>query len=241
MTEQYILLTPTLLLKSHQCIYLAGPNQMLLSRWNFLVIGQKICPNLMQYSWNNYAFLCIVYLVFVYVTLLLEPLNVGHKWASISLALVVCHLKSSLELGKSLLTGHRSLDKNLLKKDVERELLARSLHPCLTAYYTVNKADLDSVLTQKLKGIQTLPAILLAAGDCPLQNLNCEMYEVPNMEFMHDMCNIVEHVMCEMPYLESSPELASFIQTLSGDQRKTRAVDARRFIVKLCFYAVFVW
>ena len=39
--------------------------------------------------------------------------------------------------------------------------------------------------------IQRLPAILLAAGDCPLQNLNYEMHEVPNMEFMHGMCNIV--------------------------------------------------
>ena len=160
------------------------------------------------------------------------------------------------QLGESLLAGHRSLNKiketvvkgvlwksdpvspfqNLLKKDVERELIARSLHPCLTAYYTVNKADLDAVLTQELTGIQRLPAILLAAGDCRLQNMNCEMYEVPNMEFMHDMCNIVEHVMCELPYLESSPELASFIQTLRGDQRKLRAVDARRFIVKLCVF-----
>ena len=50
------------------------------------------------------------------------------------------------------------------------------------------------------------------------------------------MCNIIEHVMCELPYLESSPELASFIQTLRGDQRKLRAVDARRFIVKLCVF-----
>ena len=79
--------------------------------------------------------------------------------------------------------------------------------------------------------IDYLPfCLLLVTALCKIWIVKCMKFQIWNL----CMCNIVEHVMCELPYLVSSPELASVIQTLQGDQRKLIAVDARRFIVKLC-------
>ena len=167
------------------------------------------------------------------------------------------HCESFPDLGTSLLSPHRSLEdiqtsvlagvlwqtqdpfpfRALKKSDLEKELYVRKIHPAATSYYTANKADLDAILVQELKGVQRVPAILTSSPQASLKDIGCESYEVPCMEFMHDMCIIVEHVMCELPLVGQCSELSNFILSLRRDQQKFRAVDNRRYCAKMCVFS----
>ena len=160
-------------------------------------------------------------------------------------------------LPKALLSSHRSLSdvqskvlagslwksngptpfKTIKKYQLEQELDARGINPCGTSYHTAHRSDLDAVLTEELKGILRLPAIIISQPEASLQSLGCHMYEVPHMEVMHDMCNMVNHIMLELPFYSKSQKLTDFVQYLRNDHQKFRAIDARRYCVRLCVFA----
>ena len=61
------------------------------------------------------------------------------------------------------------------------------------------------------------------------------MHEVPHMEFMHDMCNMVKHIMLELPFYSKSQKLTDFVIYLRNDHKKFRIIDACRYCVRLVF------
>lgn len=125
---------------------------------------------------------------------------------------------------------------DLSKDELEKEVRDRKLHPGSTSYYTCNRNVLQDLLVAELKGIQRYPALLQFRNQFSLESMNCQRYEVCNLEFMHDFVNVFSHLIDELPCHFSTLDLKAFFEAAKGDKPKLRAVDARQMAIKLFLY-----
>lgn len=121
---------------------------------------------------------------------------------------------------------------HLKKDDMADELEARG--------YNTNrksKAELEQHLKNELKGIQRPPALMCHNPQNPADTINCSKYEVLACEPLHDITNIVQHIIMELPHhiqnSEVKKQLEKFSQSTIGEKNQIKGSDARLYAVKL--------
>lgn len=122
---------------------------------------------------------------------------------------------------------------NLKKQDIMRELVARG-HDTDDK----NKVELQEELSNTLRGIQRPPAMFSTPED--VFDLLHD-YEVPPGEPLHDITNVVQNLITELPYHISNPDTLKDFEKFStatiGDKNQIKGSDARLFAVKLAMFA----
>jgi hypothetical protein len=126
---------------------------------------------------------------------------------------------------------------NLKKNDLIDELDSRDID-----VYNLNKTDLQSKLSEILHGIQRPAALICPSlfNDDTLSTLNCQHYEISNCEPLHDITNVVQNLLTELPHhIPSSSlqkEYQTFCELLIGDKNQIKGSDARLYAIKLAQY-----
>jgi hypothetical protein len=120
---------------------------------------------------------------------------------------------------------------NLKKEDLAKELRARG-HDTVNK----NKGQLQEELSSILTGIQRPPALMTADDISDL----LEKYEIPPCEPLHDITNVVQNIITELPChienLETQKEFEKFQTSTIGDKNQLKGSDARLFAVKLAMF-----
>ena len=122
---------------------------------------------------------------------------------------------------------------NLKKSDLVRELEARG-HDTSDK----SKSQLQEELSGTLRGIQRPPAFFTTDED--VSDL-LSTYEIPPGEPLHDITNIVQNLITELPShiddVETSKDFEKFSGAAIGDKNQIKGSDARLFAVKLAMFA----
>lgn len=122
---------------------------------------------------------------------------------------------------------------NLKKQDIMRELVARG-HDTDDK----NKVELQEELSNTLRGIQRPPAMFSTPED--VFDLLHD-YEVPPGEPLHDITNVVQNLITELPYHINNPDTLKDFEKFStatiGDKNQIKGSDARLFAVNLAMFA----
>ena len=63
------------------------------------------------------------------------------------------------------------------------------------------------------------------------------MHEDPHMEFMHDMCNMVKHILLEVPFYSKSQKLTNFVIYLRNDHKKSVLLMLVVIVWDCCVFA----
>ena len=127
---------------------------------------------------------------------------------------------------------------NLKKNDIIDELDSRDID-----VYNLNKTDLQSKLSEILHGIQRPAALICPSlfNDDTLSTLNCQHYEISNCEPLHDITNVVQNLLTELPHHMPSPSLQkeyqTFCELLIGDKNQIKGSDARLYAIKLAQFS----
>ena len=106
---------------------------------------------------------------------------------------------------------------NLKKNDLIDELDSRDID-----VYNLNKTDLQSKLSEILHGIQRPAALICPSlfNDDTLSTLNCQHYEISNCEPSHDITNVVQNLLTELPHHIPSSSLQKEYQTFCEFMKK---------------------
>jgi hypothetical protein len=127
---------------------------------------------------------------------------------------------------------------NLKKNDLIDELDSRDID-----VYNLNKTDLQSKLSEILHGIQRPAALICPSlfNDDTLSTLNCQHYEISNCEPLHDITNVVQNLLTELPHHMPSSSLQkeyqTFCELLIGDKNQIKGSDARLYAIKLAQFS----
>ncbi len=107
----------------------------------------------------------------------------------------------------------KPLDK-LLIADLKAELTARGYQVS-----SMKKPEMQSLLTEELKGAQRVPALLITNPTQSLDELNLQDYEILNCEPLHDLKGHTYNLLQEIPYLlpHHKEELTHIIESTLGD------------------------
>lgn len=122
---------------------------------------------------------------------------------------------------------------NLKKSELVRGLKSRGHNTA-----TKSKPELQEELASTLKGIQRPPAYFTTTPD--VSDL-IETYDIPPCEPLHDIANIVQNLITELPNhiddQDTQKDFEKFSATTIGDKNQIRLCDARLFAVKLAKFA----
>ena len=122
---------------------------------------------------------------------------------------------------------------NLRKEELIDELEDRGID----TFKLNSKSSLQEELTSTLHGISRPPALLMDSPEKTSQEMNLEMYEIMACEPLHDICNVVQNVITELPYhvedKKVKSELEKFCSNTIGDKNQIKGSDARLFAIKL--------
>lgn len=92
-------------------------------------------------------------------------------------------------------------------------------------------------LVEILHGIQRQPALLSS----DIHSLSLSRYEIPPCEPLHDISNIVQNLITELPpHIEDNKvqvDFEKFANATIGDKNQLKGSDARLFAVKLAKFA----
>ncbi|CAC5356745.1 unnamed protein product [Mytilus coruscus] len=104
-----------------------------------------------------------------------------------------------------------------------------------------NKVELQEELTSLLHGIVRPPALMLSHPKKSSSELNIGQYEVLGCEPLHDITNLVQNVITELPNHIKDPavqkQFQHFTATTIGNKNQLKGSDARMFAVKLTKFA----
>lgn len=118
---------------------------------------------------------------------------------------------------------------NLKRDDLIDELEARGVDT-----FHLSKLEMQEKLTTIMHGIQRPPA-LFCSEHCNSDMLT--MYEVPACEPLHDISNVVQNLITELPsHIENKKaqqEFEKFSEVTIGDKNQLKGSDARLYAVKL--------
>lgn len=121
---------------------------------------------------------------------------------------------------------------NLKKEALTDELEARGVDT-----YGKSVAEMKEKLVEILHGIQRPPALLSS----DIHSLSLSRYEIPPCEPLHDLSNIVQNLITELPtHIEDNKvqvDFEKFANATIGDKNQLKGSDARLFAVKLAKFA----
>ncbi|VDI28834.1 Hypothetical predicted protein [Mytilus galloprovincialis] len=104
-----------------------------------------------------------------------------------------------------------------------------------------DRKQLHEDLTQLLHGISRPPALMIPEPHLPTENINIPSYEILCTEPLHDLTNVIQNIIAELPYhiqdKEAQKEFQNFSQTTIGDKNQVKGSDARLYLVKLAKFA----
>ncbi|CAC5383131.1 unnamed protein product [Mytilus coruscus] len=127
---------------------------------------------------------------------------------------------------------------NLKKEELIDELEERGVD----TFHLNLKSRLQEELTSVLHGICRPPALLMTHPDETSKEMNIESYEVMPCEPLHDICNIVQNIITELPHhvenKETKSELENFCSKTIGDKNQIKGSDARHFAIQLAQYVL---
>jgi hypothetical protein len=113
---------------------------------------------------------------------------------------------------------------SLTKDELSKELSARGIYEGNT------KEELQNLLKDELHGVQRVPALLYP--NLPLDEINCDEYEILGFEPLHDISHHIENIPTELPsHLPShlpkkeASELNALIEFCIGGKETKRAFD----------------
>ncbi|CAC5405297.1 unnamed protein product [Mytilus coruscus] len=120
----------------------------------------------------------------------------------------------------------------LKKEQIETELDTRKIG---IDYRKMNKKELQELLSETLQGIQRPTALI-----CPSFRSNSyklvEKYEISNCEPLHDITNVVQNLLTELPcHLDQAlvqTEYHKCFEITIGDKNQIKGSDARLYAVK---------
>lgn len=119
---------------------------------------------------------------------------------------------------------------NLKKSEIQAELRSRGVNYDENA----NKPELEAALNEILQGMQRIPAVLGHNVTELLQDINCEIYGIVEFEGLHDVSNVIQHLIEELPYIttgQTSNDLKDFIASTKGSKQHVKGCDARLMII----------
>ena len=122
--------------------------------------------------------------------------------------------------------------RGLRKDDIAMELEARG-------YNTLRKSkpELQQQLQEELHGIQRPPALICPNPEKTANSINCSLYEVIACEPLHDITNIVEHIIVELPChikeTDVQKQFEQFSESTVAEKNQLKGSDARLYAVKL--------
>ena len=121
---------------------------------------------------------------------------------------------------------------NLKKDSLRNELHARGIDT-----FEKTKAEMQEELSSILHGIQRPPALLCTDAQIP----SMSYYEIPPCEPLHDLTNLVQNLITELPVhienKQTQAEFEKFSSVTVGDKNQLKGSDARLFAVKLAKFA----
>jgi hypothetical protein len=122
---------------------------------------------------------------------------------------------------------------NLSKEDLVDELESRGID----TFHLSRKPELQESMTNTLHGIQRPPALMTKDPMKSATDLGIEHYEVFGCEPLHDITNIVQNIITELPnHVDTKSiqkEFEDFYQGTIGDKNQIKGSDARLYAVKL--------
>lgn len=102
--------------------------------------------------------------------------------------------------------------------------------------YHLSRPQLLEKLQSILHGIQRSPALYCLEEDI-LDHLS--LYEIPACETLHDLSNVVQHIITKLPtHFEDKSVEKEFSTTTIGDKNQIRGSDARLFAIKLAKFTM---
>ena len=145
-------------------------------------------------------------------------------------------IASSANSLSKLQRGNINPFQNLKKQEIIDELDSRHINFSIS-----NKAELQEELTSLLHGIVRPPALMLSHPKKSSSELNIGQYEVLGCEPLHDITNLVQNVITELPNHIKDPvvqkQFQHFTATTIGNKNQLKGSDARMFAVKLTKFA----
>ncbi len=121
---------------------------------------------------------------------------------------------------------------NLNKDDISDELESRGHNTNRNS-----KPTLEQLLKSELKGIQRPAALLCENPQQPPKSINCSKYEVIACKPLHDITNMVQHIILELPHHitndETKRQLLQFTRISVADKNQIKGSDARMYAVDL--------
>ncbi|CAG2231602.1 unnamed protein product [Mytilus edulis] len=122
---------------------------------------------------------------------------------------------------------------NLSKDELTEELECRGID----TFRLKTKASLQEEMSDLLHGISRPPALLLHYPEKSLTESNVSCYEVLPCEPLHDISNVVQNIIQELPHhvkLKSTKlDLEKFCNNTIGDKNQIKGSDARLYAIKL--------
>lgn len=120
---------------------------------------------------------------------------------------------------------------NLKKETLIQELNRRNIE-----FDDETKCGLQTILNETLHGIVRPPALL-----CVTQtNTNLDQYEISSCEPLHDITNVVQNLLTELPHHIESEDVkklyTNFCNLLIGEKNQIKGSDARLFAIKLALF-----
>ena len=141
------------------------------------------------------------------------------------------NLVVSSESLKRIEKGMLSPFQNLKKEEIMDELDCRQIQ-----FSTSNRMELQEKLTNTLHGVSRPPALMLRNPNMSAAQLNIRSYEILGCEPMHDISNVIQNIITELPYHTDDQsvrkEFLQFSASTIGEKNQIKGSDARLYLVK---------
>ena len=135
------------------------------------------------------------------------------------------------ELWKKLLEGETNPFQKLKKEDLQSELDYHGYHST-----DETKGQLQEALAHILHGICRPPALMCHEPLKSASDLNIDHYEVLCCEPLHDLSNVIQNIITELPMQVPENlrrEFEAFSNSTIGDKKQIKGSDARLYAIKL--------
>lgn len=128
-------------------------------------------------------------------------------------------------------TGTVNPFQNLRKEEIIEELERRSIWT-----EAETKSEVQEKLASTLHGVVRPPALCCEDPTRSVEDLHIDSYEVLACEPLHDLTNVTQNLIQELPHHvpdESKQEFLAFSETTIGQKNQLKGSDARLYAVKL--------
>lgn len=147
-----------------------------------------------------------------------------------------CKLFSTKSSVYKLKKGILSPLQNLRKEELVEELENRNIDT-----QEMLRSELQEKLVSILHGVSRPPALMMQDPSKSSADLHIPNYEILALEPLHDISNVVQNVILELPKhikdTQAKKDFEHFSQTTIGDKNQIKGSDARLFLVKLAKFA----